>query len=279
MHGNVWEWCAGPVREESTSVGDGPRVRRRALTGCSGAAAGSSRQRGCRAASRDGSAGPATGASTWAFAWPAVRPVWTSNGERQRSPRRRPSRVTPFRSAPLRSPGSNRSGRRSGDGGRAAGGPGVKPLIGRNSQLCKRGRLPGVTRAAPAPGGLPCTLSGPVAVTGGGRSRPVSISPATKLRAKRKPRCCSGARLAPVAVRRAAVPGVVDPATAPVHPVRARAGPAGSVTRPDGYFVVPVRTPFPHVAVHVVQAEAFAWYEPTAVGPLQVRTFARAAVW
>src|SRR5690349_19222138 len=59
-------------------------------------------------------------------------------------------------------------------------------------------------------------------------------------------------RRAPEAVRRAAAPGVVAPAPAPVHPVRALLGAywVGDQTR--RVVAVPVRTPFPHVAVHVV---------------------------
>ena len=75
----------------------------------------------------------------------------------------------------------------------------------------------------------------------------------SELRARRKSQnAVPVLRIEPVAVCRPAVPGVVEPAPAPVHAVRALLRPVGSDLRPSSYFP-PALAPFKNIAVHVVQ--------------------------
>jgi hypothetical protein len=60
-------------------------------------------------------------------------------------------------------------------------------------------------------------------------------------------------RSVPVAVRRPAAPGAVDPAAAPVHPERAHRSTSRISYRTARVVAMPVLAPLPHITVHVVQ--------------------------
>ena len=59
-------------------------------------------------------------------------------------------------------------------------------------------------------------------------------------------------RRAPVAGRHTAAPGVVEPTAATVHAVKGRTGTCGIRLRTATIISVPVLTPFPDVATHVI---------------------------
>jgi hypothetical protein len=60
-------------------------------------------------------------------------------------------------------------------------------------------------------------------------------------------------RLAPVAVRRPTIHGVVAPTAATVHADRARCRPCGVGDGTTRVVVIPILTPLPNIAVHVIQ--------------------------
>ena len=62
-------------------------------------------------------------------------------------------------------------------------------------------------------------------------------------------------RVVEATIRHAAVPRVVDPATATVHEDRPSIETCGIVLRRTAITVKPVATQFPHVAAHIVDAQ------------------------
>lgn len=63
-------------------------------------------------------------------------------------------------------------------------------------------------------------------------------------------------------VRHPTDPGIVDPAAAAVHAAGARSRPCGVGLRTVGVGSVPVLTPLPHVAAHVVQPQLVGLFTP-----------------
>ena len=58
-----------------------------------------------------------------------------------------------------------------------------------------------------------------------------------------------------VTIRHAAAPRVVEPATATVHAGRPTIRTCGIVLRRTAITAIPITTPFPHVATHIVDAQ------------------------